>query len=273
MKKFYIFLVVFMFFVVPVSAKIDRTSAEYLKNKRHFSIMNPAVERVAQRVIRSLIKDESGHNFKVKLQGYTFSSMKKGIFKYLEIVGEDFFVEDIPISYAEVKTLTDYNWIDYKQEPPVCKTDMVFSYQVKLSEESINIALQKKEYDKVLEDLNKRAYPLFTMNDVKVRIKNNKLYLVMFYNFPISPMAKDRSFSVSTGFKVFNNKIIADNIMLNPAYRSLQSDKIANLVNRLDPLSFTLSIMNTKKCNAKVENVKIIDDLVEVNGKIYVKGD
>ena len=47
----------------------------------------------------------------------------------------------------------------------------------------------------------------------------------------------------------------------------------SNLINLLDPLSFTLSILDKKKCNAKVENVKIVDNIIQINGKIFVKGD
>ena len=36
-------------------------------------------------------------NFKVKFDGYTLSSMKQGVFKNLELTGEDFKIDDIVI--------------------------------------------------------------------------------------------------------------------------------------------------------------------------------
>ena len=273
MKKLIILALVGILISIPAYSKTDKTSVEYLKNRKHFSIMNPTAERIAQKIIKKLLKNESGNNFNVKLKGYTLSSMKQGIFKHLEIEGKDFFVEGIPVPYAKIKTLTDYNWIDYKEDPPICRTNMEFEYFVNLSEESINTALQKEEYTKKLNTLNEIAYPLFIAKEVKVKLKENRLYIIMKYNFPISPMQNDKHFIMASDFKVENNNIIAKNIKLNKAYGAMQLDKIANLINKLDPLTFTLSLMNTKKCNAKIENVKINDDLVEINGKIFVEGD
>ena len=48
---------------------------------------------------------------------------------------------------------------------------------------------------------------------------------------------------------------------------------ITNIMNMLDPLSFTLKMFEEKNCNMKVENVKIVDDIIQINGKIFVKGD
>jgi hypothetical protein len=137
----------------------------------------------------------------------------------------------------------------------------------------LNRPITSKEYQKVLDNLNNRAYPLFTMNKISIRLKNNKTFIIMEYNFPLSPMKNDKKFVVSTDFKVVENKIIADNINISSLYGALQHNKIANLINGLDPLSYTLTVLNTKKCNAKVENVKIIDNLVEIDGKIFVEGD
>lgn len=273
MKKILIALLVGGLIATPAYSKTDKTSAEYLKNKKHFSIMNFPAERIAQKILRNLIENESGHDFDITLKGYTLSSMRKGIFKYLEIEGENFEVNDINIVYGNIKTLTDYNWVDYKQNPPIFKTDSTFAYKIRLSEDSINKALEKKEYQKVLDNLNNRAYPLFTMNKISIRLKNNKTFIIMEYNFPLSPMKNDKKFVVSTDFKVVENKIIADNINISSIYGTLQHNKIANLINGLDPLNYTLTVLNTKKCNAKVENVKIIDNLVEIDGKIFVEGD
>lgn len=95
----------------------------------------------------------------------------------------------------------------------------------------------------------------------------------MSYNFPISPSRKDKTFVVKTGLKVERNKISADDISFDSSYGALSADKVTNLINILDPLTFALDLMNTKKCNARIENVKIIDNIIQINGKIYVKGE
>lgn len=273
MKKVLLLIIAGLLISLPATAKTDKYSAEYLKNRKHFAILNPPVEGIAQSVIRKSLKKETGANFKVKFNGYTLSSMKKGIFKYLEITGKDVIVEGIEVPYVNIKTLSDYNYVDYTQDPVVFKSDMYFAYSMKLSEKSINDALKNQDYQKTIQKVNKLAYPLFTINDVCVRIRNNKVYIIMQYNFPISPAKQNKSFMISTSFKVENGQIKAHNIGLDKAYGNLSIDKITNLVNLLDPLSFTIDLMDSKKCKGKLDNLEIKDNLIQVNGRLRCKGE
>lgn len=262
-----------MLLITPVFASVDKSSCDYLKNKKHFSIVNPFIETIAQNKIKKSLKKSLKGDFNVNFDGYTLSSMKNGVFKKLDIVGTDLFIENIEIPYLRISTITDYNRLDYSQKPIVFKSDMIYSYEIKLSEQSVNQALEKKDYEKNLEKINNLAYPLFILNNVDIKLKNNKIYLLMYYNFPVAPAKIDKTFMISTSFKVENHRIKAYDIDINKAYGVISETKVANLLNLLDPLTFTLSLLNTKKCNAIVENVKIIDNIIVVNGKIYVKGE
>lgn len=271
MKKGLLILLIMNFLLLSVSAKTDKDSVEYLKNKKHFSIVNPFIEGVVQKVIKKTLKKEIGEgSYRIKFDGYTFSSMKKGIFKNLEIIGKNLTIEEIPIPYLKLKTLTDYNWIDFNEEPIKIKSDIVFAYEIEITEKSINQALKQDNYQKTLEKLNKRAYPLFTMHDVRVRIKHNKVHIIMDYSLPLASNKKRKTFMVSTNFQVDNGKIKASNIGIDNSYGNLPIDKVTNLVNLIDPLSFTLAQLNENNCKGQVENVKIEDNIIQINGKIFI---
>ena len=273
MKKILLLFISVMLISTPVWAKTDTTSKEYLQTKKHFAIMNPIAESIAQSVIKRELKKETGARFKVKFEGYTLSSMKKGIFKYLEISGKNIDVEGINVPYLKVKSVSDYNWVDYTQNPVVYKTNMTFYYDMTLDEDSINKSLSSKEYQNTLKKINDIAYPLFEMKRVKVRILNNKMYIITEYNFPISPSKNDKTFLMTSDFKVENGKIIAHDVSVHEAYGKLSLNKVANLVNLLNPLAFTLSMMDSQKCNGKIENVNFVDNKIQIDGKIFVKGD
>lgn len=272
-KKIVVLLIALMLCTPSVLAKTDRSSAEYLKNKRHFAPLNPLVETVAQKAIKKSLKKSTGENFKVKFDGYTLYSMKQGVFKNLELEGDKFQISGIDVDYLKLKSITDYNKVNYTKNPLIIETDMIYNYELFLTENSINQALEHKDYKKNLDKINNIAYPLFVLKDVDAKIKNNKLHIIMSYNFPISPSKKDKIFVVKTGLKVERNKISADDVALDSIYGALSIDKVTNLINLLDPLTFALDVMNTKKCNARVENIKIIDNIIQINGKIYVKGE
>ena len=86
----------------PVIAKNDTTSEDYLKNRKHFSILNPLAECAAQKVIKKSLQKETKGKFKVKFDGYTLSSMKKGVFKNLEFSGKILTIDGIEIPYLKI---------------------------------------------------------------------------------------------------------------------------------------------------------------------------
>lgn len=270
MKKILI-LLISLCILSPVFAKADKTSVEYLRNRKHLAVMNPIAEKIAEKAIKKAIKKECGGKYKVEFDGYTLGSMKIGIFKNLIITGKNLEVEGIEIPYLQLKSITDYNWIDYRQEPMAYKSDMEFAYSLHLDEDSVNYALKNKKYKEKIDKINNIAYPLFTLYDTKIKIKNDKLYLIMEYNLPLSPFKKNKVFIVSTSLEVDNSKIIARNINFDKSYGNLSLKKVGNLINMLDPLTFTLSLIESKDCQGRVDSVKIIDDIIEINGRIYIK--
>lgn len=270
MKKFLILLIT-LCVSSSVFAKTDKTSAEYLRDKKHLSAMNPLVEKIAEKAIKKSLKKECGGKYKVEFDGYTLGSMKVGIFKNLLITGKNLEIDEIEIPYLQLKSVTDYNWIDYRQDPMIYKSDMEFSYSLHLNEDSINSALKSPKYKKNLDKINQIAYPLFILNDTQVKIKNDKLYILMEYNLPLSPFKRNKVFIASTGLKIQNNRILAKNVNIDKSFGNIPINKVTNLINLLDPLTFTLSLIETKDCQGEISSVKIIDDIIEINGKINIK--
>ncbi len=270
MKKVYTFLIILMLSINYSLAGVDRYSQEYLQNKNHFTLTKSIAEWTVKKTIKKALKKETGIDFDVKFEGYTASSIKKGIFKYLELTGENVQVDNIDIPYIHLQTITDYNYIDYTQNPMVFLSDMTYSYDILLSDDSINQALKDSDYLKVISKVNKIASPLFVIKGVRSKIVDNKLYFIIDYNLPIAT-SKDKAFVVQSDFEVVNSKIKAKNVKISSSYGNLGLNKVANLVNYLNPLEFTLGMLDEKKHNGKVENIKIVDNKVKIDGKIYLK--
>lgn len=272
MKKI-LTIILLLFLLQGQTHAVDKFSKEYLQSHKHFAITNPFVEKVIEHKIRKTIKKQTGVNYKVKFTGYTLSSMKKGIFKSFELIGKNVTVGDIPIPYAHVVSETDYNYIDYTQSPIAFKSDMKFAYEALLSEESLNIALNKKEYQKIINRVNKFAFPMFRIYDVQIKLKNNRIYVLTEYNFPIGASSKNRTFVASSDFNAQNGNILAKNVQMDSAYGKLPLNKVVSLINLLNPIGYTVDLFETKQCHINIENVNIVDNKVKVNGKIFIKGD
>ena len=273
MKKFLSLVLIIFVSICSVYAATDKLSKEYLQNKKHFSITKPLAESVAKKALQSALKKETGAKFDVKIEGYTTSSLKAGVFKYLEITGRDVVMSGIPVPYINLRSLTDYNYIDYTKNPVAFKSDMVYAYELYLSDESINASLKDEHYQKVINTVNKIAGSMFVIKDIRTKIVNNKLYLIMDYNLPIIKLSKDRSFIAATDFDVTNGKITAQNVHIDTAYGNIGLNKVANLINLLNPLEFTLNLIDENRYKGNVENIKFVDNKIKINGKIKLKGE
>ena len=275
MKIFKVFLSALLIILVAgnVFAQEDKLSKEYLQNNTHFSLFRPLAENIVKKNIKKSLKKETGANFDVKFSGYSVSSMKKGIFKHLELSGNDIIYKAIPIPQVHLKSLTDYNYIDYKQDPIIFKSDMKFAYSLLLSDESMNAALEQGKYGNVIKSINRIANPLFVVKKVRTKILSNRLYIVMDYNFPIVKSPKDKTFVMMSDITVENGKIKAKDVKIDSKYGNLGLEKVANLINLLNPLEFTLDVLDTKQCQGNIENVKIVDNKIRVDGKINIKGE
>ena len=227
---------------------------------------------VARRALKKALKKQTGTNFDVKFEGYTTSSIKRGVFKSLEITGEDVNIDGIIVPYVNLKSLEEYNYIDYTKTPIRFMCDMTYTYDLLLDEDAINTALNDSDYKKVLSKVNRIASPLFVIKGVRTKIVDNKIYIITDYNLPIA-ITKDRSFVAKSDFEVVNGVIKAKNVSIDTSYGKLGLNKVANLINYLNPLEFTLDVLDGGKHKTTIENINIVDNKVRVDGKIYVKGE
>ena len=272
MKKFLILFLSVLLSSNLVFAEIDRLSQEYLQNTNHFTITKPLAEWVAKKALKKALKKQTGTKFDVKFEGYTTSSIKRGVFKSIEIEGKDVKIDDITVPYVKLKSLDEYNYIDYTKTPIKLMCDMTYDYELFLDEDAINTALKDSDYNKVIAKVNRIASPLFVIKGVRTKIKDGKLYIITDYNLPLS-VTKDRSFIARSDFEVVNGVIRAKNVKIDTSYGNLGLNKVANLINYLNPLDFTVDLLESGKQRTTIENINIVDNKVRVDGKIYVKGE
>lgn len=272
MKKFFILFLTILVSSNIALAEVDKLSQEYLQNTNHFTITKPLAEMAAKKALKKALKKQTGTNFDVDFKGYTTSSIKRGIFKSIEIEGKNVKVDDVTLPYVHLKSLDEYNYIDYTKNPIKFMCDMTYGYELLLDEDAINTALKDSDYNKIISKVNRIASPLFVIKGVRTKIVNNKLYIITDYNLPIA-ITKDRSFVAKSDFEVVNGVIKAKNVSIDTSYGNLGLNKVANLINYLNPLEFTLDILDSGKHKTTIENINIVDNKVRVDGKIYVKGE
>lgn len=226
---------------------------------------NFIAKKIAQNVLKNTLKKSVDGKYKVKFDSFSGVDLKKGKFKGLTISGENLHVEnELYVTKLYMKTLSDFNYVDYTKDPMTFKTDMPMSYEVEMTEGDLNKTLTiGRNFDLITSFIPFVSVdkPTINLMDEKIRIKS-ALKL---------PLGKNVKFSMSAGVKVENGKIVLTNVESSKNQNDM-ANKFVNIINNqniLENISFKL--FEGADSQVTVETVKITDKKLYINGKVVIK--
>lgn len=236
---------------------------------------NFLAERIANTIIKKQILKDSKGKYKVNLESYNVAALKKGIFKSLEITGEDTVTDGIYASMIKLRTVCDYNYIEInnKEKTTTFKEDFGMAYAVQFTESDLNKTMANSQYTDLIRKVNSigNTTKMFNITSTSAKIINNKLVYVMRVAVPLLNIKKD--VAIQTDLKVRNGEIIIDEAELMTEAMKFDVNKLLKLVNYLDPLDFSMELMKNKDANMQVKEVSIKDNKINVSGLITVYKD
>ncbi len=236
---------------------------------------NFLAERIANTIIKKQILKDSQGKYKVNLESYNITALKKGIFKSLEITGEDTVTDGIYASMIKLRTVCDYNYIEInnKEKTTTFKEDFGMAYAVQFTESDLNKTMANSQYTDLIRKVNSigNTTKMFNISSTSAKIINNKLVYVMRVAVPLLNLKKD--VAIQTDLKVRNGEIIIDEAELMTEAMKVDVNKLLKLVNYLDPLDFSMELMKNKDANMQVKEVSIKDNKINVSGLITVDKD
>ncbi len=232
---------------------------------------NFLASRVAESILKKEISKTVDGKLSVGISSYSLMDLKKGIFKSLSIKGKNIVVEDVYFTSLNIQTLCDFNYIaQIDTKNPVIKEDMPLAFSVVMSEDDINKTMLGAGYKKVLDDLNMLGSSLgvFKITSSQIKIKDNKFYYILKVAIPfvrnIQNIVITSDLKVSRGqIDLTNTKLVNNNMLIDLK----QLDKVINYIN---PLDFSLNILENKHADLTVQNIKIQDNKIYANGLIVV---
>lgn len=236
---------------------------------------NYMAEKIANIIIKKeILKDASG-DFKVNLQSYNLAALKRGEFKSLEIIGENTQTDGIYASYMRFKTLCDYNYIEVnnKEKTTTFKENFGMAYAIQFTEDDLNKTMQGSAYNELIRRVNSigNSSKLFNISSSSVKIMDDKLVYVMKVIIPLIKVKQD--LAVETDLKVRNGEIVVNEAELITEYFKVDVNKLAKLINYLNPLDFSLKLMKNKDATVQVKEVTIKDSKINVSGLVTVDKD
>lgn len=259
-------------FVCPVNPHL---SNGFIRGLGSVTGTNLLAEKTAQSILKNQIKKEAQGDFDVKLKSFSLSDLKAGRFKSLEITGKNVIAEDIHLSMLKLKTLCDYNYIvvDEKKKTTTFKEDFGMAFATTITEEDLNNTMRANGYQNLINEINSmgKSTKLFKITTSHAKLRNNQLLYIVQVSFPL--LNTKQKIVISSDVNVNNGKLYLSHTKILNEYFKADLSKISYLVNYLNPLNFTLGILENKDATLTVREAAIKNNKIDIDGTIIVLKD
>lgn len=234
---------------------------------------NFLAEKIGASLLKKAVKKniESG-SVKADLQSFSVRDLKAGKFQSIEIKGKDVNIDGVYITSFDVKTLCNFNYlVDNKKGDVVVMEDMPMSLNVVISEDDLNKTMVSSDYKRLINDVNSLAGGIFEINSTTVRLKNNKMYYALKYSIPF--VRKSKEVVLCANLRVHNGEIMLADTSFVGGNSTLDINKFSKLLNYINPLDFSAKILENKDAKINIQNVKIEDKKITIDGRVTVLKD
>lgn len=283
MKKLLLFLgILILASGMPCFADCDyKCVTPYDMNSKFRTFMgavsgvNSVTEKAAEKILKkAILKNSTAEKLKINIDSFSSKDLKNGIFKSAQIQAENIQINDIYLSSLNLKTLCNFNYIKQSGKDLVFVEDFPMSFEIEVNGNDLNRTMQNKQYKRIINDLNKLGasygYGL-KIASTKAAIKSGKFYYIL--NLEVPFVKKTQKLVMEANVNVKNGKIKYYNTKLISGMFNLDLKKLDFILNYLNPLDFSVNIIENKDAKIKVKNIKIQNNTILTNGIIVIPKD
>lgn len=227
-------------------------------------------DRIADFIIKGQLKKATKEKFKVDMRSFSANDLKNGRFKSLKISGKNLNIEGAYISKLEAHTLCDFNYVKLDKKSIKFKENMVMAFSTEVSNADLQKTVKSSGYLKMLNSTNVSAFGItfLKLSSADVQIKNNKLYFTINVTTPLS--SAPIPVVIRSGVRVEDGNIVLTKIDFVNPFSVIDLSKATYLLNAINPLTFSVDILNNKDSKIKIQTVDIVGDKIMVNGMIFI---
>ncbi len=240
--------------------------------------VNFLTRNIAESKIESALKKETGSKFKVKINGFFGSNALNGAFKSFSAKSKNYRYKNFYASNLNLETICPFNKVSFKNDKLFFDENFVLKYSTEITQQDLDKTLLEGNFQKTIDEMNsnKLISSLFKIQNSKVTINDNRLVL----KYEVLPFAKydlSHFFSKSpkpvdivfgANLKVENNKLQLCDFDFNSIKTSSQI--FLPIINLLNPLNYKLDLDEKNKGELKIENVKIADSKIKIDGFVLI---
>lgn len=225
--------------------------------------------KILEKYLETRIAKKITGNFDIKIDSFSTADLKEGKFKGVKATGENIEIDKISVSKATINSICTFNQIEKTEDSHYrFVTDFPANLTLELSSADLNRITTTTDYQKMLRDINESLMGFLKINDIKFDIKNNKIRYDLTFSTPFSP--KKQSVSVTTGINFQNNDVTVDTLESSGKSSILKALTMSGALNYVNPLDFSVKILENSRINADVKDVYINEDKVILKAFINI---
>lgn len=281
MKKTLLFLCFVIFCVTTSFAVCDYTEqcpnnefALSSKSWRKFSNKIGATmlsEKVAEARIKKELKKVTDQKLNVSVKSYSFQDTLQGRLHSIIISGKNLNLEGVYLSSLELKTLCDFNYVQIDKNPIQFKENMIIRFTTVISDQDLMKTMKSNGYLNKLNCVNVKGCGItfFKLSGAGVSIKNDKL------NFKVKVtsellLEKPLDIDISSDLTIKDGRIVFTKVDLGNISTNVDLSRVGSRLNAMNPLIFSLDVLENKNTKMCIKSVKIVEDKVIVVGNVFI---
>lgn len=263
MKKIFVLIcsLFLILFFIPVNAEVVENN---VANK--ISPFGFIAKIVVEKAIEIELKKEFDSKFNADLTVESFSKLKTGEFKSLNLKSNNVKYDALSVTDFVAKTKQIKNKIIYKDKRLYFPFEIPFDFNGVITNEDINFALNSARFKKQLDKATVKVSgtKLFSFDIPTIELKDNLMYCIL----PVKSLFFKNSINLhfNADVEVENNKIILKNITFTQKSNIINSEVLVSLLSNSNPISFELKKTNSKYCKLDLSKAKIIGDKIDLSG-------
>ncbi len=230
-------------------------------------------QSVANSIIKKEIKKATGSKgFKVKMKTFSAKDLASGRFKSLTIDGSNLNMDGVYVSNFNASTICDFNYIKATKNSIKFKENFAMNYSMTVTDDDLRKTVLSKDYLLFLHSLNMKigGLNLLELKDVDVNLKDDKFHFVIKMSNTMFNYSRSLNLDLSAKMKVQNGQIKVTEVAWENYNQKINLTHITNLLNVLNPLKFTVNVLDNPNTKMAIKTLDIKDNKIILEGTLFV---
>ena len=235
--------------------------------------MNFLSRAIANSVVKSELKKSTGaKGFKVKMNSFSAKDLAAGRFRGLDISGDNLDFDGVYVTQFNANTVCDFNYVKATTKDIKFKENFIMKYNMTISDVDLRKTLLSKNYLTFLNSLNIKVGPmnLMELKDVDVKLKADKFYFILKMNNQIFGRNVPVTLNMSSKMKIENGQFKVSEVTFENFNQKISLTQLTNVLNLIDPLNFTVDVLNNKNTKLALNNFDIKGNKIMLDGTVFV---